>query len=147
MLRGNSRREVGQIKHKLANSALSAPDSCGRGISQLTCPIPLLIALNGSTSVRDVVVRAEYNPSWLSVVVQHMARKLVVVGAGPVGCLAAIALAKMGWSVEIYEARPGICLFQHGPPLFLIPRQICAYLLRGRPPSNDRLTSPYLLAE
>ena len=37
-----------------------------------------------------------------------MTRKLVVVGAGPVGCLAAIALAKMGWSVEIYEARPGI---------------------------------------
>ena len=74
--------------------------------------------LNGRTSVRDVVVRAEYNPSWLSVVVQHMARKLVVVGAGPVGCLAAIALAKMGWSVEIYEARPGIFLFHHGPPIF-----------------------------
>jgi 2-polyprenyl-6-methoxyphenol hydroxylase-like FAD-dependent oxidoreductase len=35
-------------------------------------------------------------------------RKLVIVGAGPVGCLAAISFAKMGWSVEIYEARPGI---------------------------------------
>jgi 2-polyprenyl-6-methoxyphenol hydroxylase-like FAD-dependent oxidoreductase len=34
-------------------------------------------------------------------------RKLVVVGAGPVGCLAAIAFAKMNWQVEIYEARPG----------------------------------------
>ena len=36
-----------------------------------------------------------------------MTRKLVVVGAGPVGCLAAIALANMGWAVDIYEARPG----------------------------------------
>ena len=97
--------------------------------------------------MRDVVVRAEYNPSWLSVVVQHMARKLVVVGAGPVGCLAAIALAKMGWSVEIYEARPGIFLFHRGPPFFLNSRQICVCLLRGRPPSSDRLTSPFLLAE
>jgi kynurenine 3-monooxygenase len=34
-------------------------------------------------------------------------RKVVVVGAGPVGCLAAIAFAKMNWQVEIYEARPG----------------------------------------
>lgn len=34
-------------------------------------------------------------------------RKAVVVGAGPVGCLSAISLAKMGWTVEIYEGRPG----------------------------------------
>ncbi|KAI0256757.1 FAD/NAD-P-binding domain-containing protein [Lactifluus subvellereus] len=34
-----------------------------------------------------------------------MTRKLVVIGAGPVGCLAAISLAEMGWSVEIYESR------------------------------------------
>nr|AGK29872.1 FAD-binding protein [Volvariella volvacea] len=33
-------------------------------------------------------------------------RKAVVVGAGPVGCLAAIALAKSGWNVELYESRP-----------------------------------------
>jgi hypothetical protein len=41
MLRGNSRREDGQIKHKLANSVLSASAIGGRGISQLTCPILL----------------------------------------------------------------------------------------------------------
>lgn len=35
-------------------------------------------------------------------------RKAIVVGAGPVGCLAAISLAKMGWAVEIYEGRPGM---------------------------------------
>jgi 2-polyprenyl-6-methoxyphenol hydroxylase-like FAD-dependent oxidoreductase len=35
-------------------------------------------------------------------------RKVVVVGAGPVGCLAAMALAKMGWDVDIYEGRPGL---------------------------------------
>ncbi|KAG9125990.1 kynurenine 3-monooxygenase, mitochondrial precursor [Ceratobasidium sp. 392] len=33
-------------------------------------------------------------------------RKLTVVGAGPVGCLAALAFAKLGWDVEIFEARP-----------------------------------------
>ena len=39
-----------------------------------------------------------------------MTRKLVIIGAGPVGCLAAISLANMGWSVEIYESRSGISL-------------------------------------
>ena len=34
-------------------------------------------------------------------------KKAVVVGAGPVGCLAALGLAKRGWSIEIYEGRPG----------------------------------------
>ena len=38
---------------------------------------------------------------------ERKARKAVIVGAGPVGCLAALALAKEGWQVEIYEARPG----------------------------------------
>ncbi|KAG2158353.1 FAD/NAD(P)-binding domain-containing protein [Suillus bovinus] len=37
-------------------------------------------------------------------------RKVVIVGAGPVGCLAAIAFAKMNWQVEIYEARPDLRL-------------------------------------
>ncbi|KIP09635.1 hypothetical protein PHLGIDRAFT_102657 [Phlebiopsis gigantea 11061_1 CR5-6] len=37
-------------------------------------------------------------------------RKAVVVGAGPVGCLSAIALAKQGWHVEIYEGRPDLRL-------------------------------------
>jgi kynurenine 3-monooxygenase len=44
-----------------------------------------------------------------------MAKKLVIVGAGPVGCLVAIALANMGWMVEIYEARPGIPSPSHIP--------------------------------
>ena len=34
-------------------------------------------------------------------------RKLVVVGAGPIGCLAAMAFAKRGWRVDLYEGRPG----------------------------------------
>ncbi|KAL0947011.1 hypothetical protein HGRIS_013155 [Hohenbuehelia grisea] len=37
-------------------------------------------------------------------------RKAVVVGAGPVGCLAALALAKRGWLVDIYEGRPDMRL-------------------------------------
>lgn len=35
-----------------------------------------------------------------------MSRHVVVVGAGPVGCLAALALAKRGWRVSVYEGRP-----------------------------------------
>ncbi|KAF9483907.1 FAD/NAD(P)-binding domain-containing protein [Pholiota conissans] len=37
-------------------------------------------------------------------------KRAVVVGAGPVGCLAALALAKRGWSVDLYEGRPDIRL-------------------------------------
>ncbi|KAJ3726124.1 FAD/NAD-P-binding domain-containing protein [Lentinula raphanica] len=33
-------------------------------------------------------------------------RHAVVVGAGPVGCLAALMLAKRGWEVSLYEGRP-----------------------------------------
>ncbi|KAJ7109285.1 FAD/NAD-P-binding domain-containing protein [Mycena epipterygia] len=35
-------------------------------------------------------------------------KKAVVVGGGPVGCLAAIALAKRGWQVELFEGRPDL---------------------------------------
>lgn len=38
---------------------------------------------------------------------KNRVRKVVVVGAGPVGCLAAMSLAKMGWKVDVYEQRPG----------------------------------------
>lgn len=34
-------------------------------------------------------------------------KKAIVVGAGPVGCLAALALAKRGWVVDLLEGRPG----------------------------------------
>ena len=34
--------------------------------------------------------------------------KCLVVGAGPVGALAAIYAAKRGWDVEVYEFRGGI---------------------------------------
>ncbi|KAG6878696.1 hypothetical protein C0993_011511 [Termitomyces sp. T159_Od127] len=37
-------------------------------------------------------------------------RKVVVVGAGPVGCLAAMAFAKQGWKVEVFEGRTDIRL-------------------------------------
>jgi 2-polyprenyl-6-methoxyphenol hydroxylase-like FAD-dependent oxidoreductase len=43
---------------------------------------------------------------------QRSGRNAVVVGAGPVGCLAAISLAKSGWNVQIYEGRPGKCCNQ-----------------------------------
>ncbi|KAG6890456.1 hypothetical protein C0992_001503 [Termitomyces sp. T32_za158] len=39
-----------------------------------------------------------------------IARKVVVVGAGPVGCLAAMAFAKQGWKVEVFEGRSDIRL-------------------------------------
>jgi kynurenine 3-monooxygenase len=41
--------------------------------------------------------------------------KVAIVGAGSVGCLAAIELAKQGWSVDMYEGRAGLlfvlCVF------------------------------------
>ncbi|KIM49214.1 hypothetical protein M413DRAFT_21477 [Hebeloma cylindrosporum] len=33
-------------------------------------------------------------------------KKAIVVGAGPVGCLTALALAKRGWLVDLFEGRP-----------------------------------------
>ena len=42
-------------------------------------------------------------------------RKAVIVGAGPVGCLAAIALANKGWTVEVYEGRAGAGCFSSVP--------------------------------
>jgi kynurenine 3-monooxygenase len=38
-------------------------------------------------------------------------RKVIVVGAGPVGCLSALSFAKQGWEVEVFEARPGKSTF------------------------------------
>jgi flavin-dependent dehydrogenase len=37
----------------------------------------------------------------------ELARKAVVVGGGPVGCLTALSLARSGWRVELYEGRKG----------------------------------------
>ncbi|KAL5529229.1 hypothetical protein ACEPAG_5213 [Sanghuangporus baumii] len=41
---------------------------------------------------------------------EKRARKAVIVGGGPVGCLASLSLAKMGWEVEVYEGRPDMRL-------------------------------------
>lgn len=45
-------------------------------------------------------------------------RKVVVVGAGPVGCLAAMAFAKRGWRVDLYEGRPGQCSLAYRTNVF-----------------------------
>jgi ribulose 1,5-bisphosphate synthetase/thiazole synthase len=37
-------------------------------------------------------------------------KKAIVAGAGPVGCLTALSLAKKGWIVELWEGRPGECV-------------------------------------
>lgn len=71
-----------------------------------------------------------------------MTRKLVIVGAGPVGCLAAMSFANMGWSVEIYEARPGIRHLHQG--VFILPvhknvnaRYAPTFFASGRPTAID----------
>ncbi|KAF7295012.1 Kynurenine 3-monooxygenase [Mycena indigotica] len=38
----------------------------------------------------------------------RVVKTAVVVGGGPVGCLAAISLARRGWKVDVYEARPDL---------------------------------------
>ena len=40
-------------------------------------------------------------------------QKVVVVGAGPVGALAALYAAARGDDVEVYEFRDGMCGFRH----------------------------------
>ncbi|KAH8107036.1 FAD/NAD(P)-binding domain-containing protein [Cristinia sonorae] len=74
----------------------------------------------------------------------EVARKAVVVGAGPVGCLSAIALSNMGWEVEIYEARPDMRLpsskgtaQQRSINLAISPRGILA-LQTIHPDATDR---------
>jgi flavin-dependent dehydrogenase len=44
----------------------------------------------------------------------HTKLKIVIVGAGPVGSLAALYAAKRGHDVEVYELRPGISFFSPG---------------------------------
>lgn len=74
-------------------------------------------------------------------------RTVIVVGAGPVGCLAAISFAKMGWDVDIYEARPGKLLICVLVTDWFQLVQICG-LPPPRPlPSSARLTSQYHLVE
>lgn len=38
---------------------------------------------------------------------QSRARKILVVGAGPVGALTALSLHRRGWEVEVWESRDG----------------------------------------
>lgn len=51
-------------------------------------------------------------------------QKYVVVGAGPVGSLAALYAAKRGYDVEIYELRGGKCKFHTS----VIPRLVLVIL-------------------
>ena len=52
---------------------------------------------------------------WIDLIIQTLHRtmststhrKVVVVGAGPIGCLAAMAFSKRGWRVDLYESRSG----------------------------------------
>lgn len=41
--------------------------------------------------------------------------KCLVVGAGPVGALAALYAAKRGWQVEVYDLRGGMSAFEALP--------------------------------
>ncbi|KAH6918674.1 kmo protein [Coprinopsis sp. MPI-PUGE-AT-0042] len=51
------------------------------------------------------------SPSWSSSTISGQgSRKALVVGAGPVGCLTALALAKRGWQVDLLEGRPDLRL-------------------------------------
>ena len=43
----------------------------------------------------------------MSTMVSRKSQKLVVIGAGPVGALAALYAAQRGYNVEVYELRSG----------------------------------------
>lgn len=65
-------------------------------------------------------------------------RTVVVVGAGPVGCLSAIALAKAGWNVSLFDSRSGnFCIAYFLPTSsYKDILQICVYLPLRQWPSN-----------
>lgn len=42
---------------------------------------------------------------------QSRARKVLIVGAGPVGALTALSLHRRGWEVEVWETRDGQSIF------------------------------------
>lgn len=59
------------------------------------------------------------------------AEKIVIVGAGPVGSLAALYAAQRGYNVELYELRPGTYKTRlHNHQLFSS---------RARVPDNDSM--------
>jgi kynurenine 3-monooxygenase len=88
--------------------------------------------------------------SYLSMPSQRsQTRKVVVVGAGPVGCLAAMAFAKQGWDVDVLEARPGrfpcAITTMDGRTLSNVIAQTFVYLLPGIRKDRGRLTLPCLI--
>jgi hypothetical protein len=79
-------------------------------------------------------------------------RYAVVVGAGPVGCLAALALAKRGWRVDLFEGRPGSAADSITPYFdfltlyFFFFFQIYVFPRPKPPHSSVPSTSPFLIA-
>lgn len=58
-------------------------------------------------------------------------QKMVIVGAGPVGSLAALYAAQRNYQVELYELRPGqsACILfqlQHPPAITTLPTPLCS---------------------
>lgn len=67
---------------------------------------------NGSANGHAISEASGQSDDYFSVAAgRTRQRKAVIVGAGPVGCLAAIALANRGWLVEVYEGRAGAACF------------------------------------
>ena len=51
----------------------------------------------------------------------YIGKKVIIVGAGPVGSLAALYFSHAGWEVEVYELRGGIYTPSLPPPLPTFP--------------------------
>ena len=45
-------------------------------------------------------------------------KKMVIIGAGPVGALAAIYASRRGYQVEVYELRDGMSKSEYSPSEF-----------------------------
>ena len=57
-------------------------------------------------------------------------QRIVVIGAGPVGALAALYAAGRGHDVDVYELRGGTCFFIEHPHFFTQPALLDSNLIR-----------------
>ena len=69
-------------------------------------PLLLLPTSHHPASEHELVNPSFFNPSSLALPL-IMTQKVVVVGAGPVGSLAALYAAVRGYEVDVYELRAG----------------------------------------
>ncbi len=101
------------------------PAVCGR-----VCPAPCMdlcnrIELDGAVNVRQLERWAGDHGQWDPEPAVRRPERVAVVGSGPAGLTAAYHLARLGFGVTVYEARPAAGgLLRTGIPGFRLPGEV-----------------------